>query len=307
MSRRLLIFLVLAPAVFGQQEYAAAGWMPSGSGSAAVKADGLPTGPVPALSKSGANVTVTWPQVFFADGTAVGGYVVHRYRASDNTEFAVGAGCSGTVSGTSCTENGVATGTWVYRIEPVRALWRGALGAGASIGVGRANLTGLQILNASGGQTGRAEPGDTVVVTFDDYVDVASFCSTWSGNTSNQSVTADNVVSVRLDNAAVNGHDKLSVSTTSAACGGAFKWGYIDLGTNGYTNPTGATFAGTGAGASTITWSAAAKTLTIKLGALSGASSRVNASFTATYTPDPANTSNGSQIIGTVSDTAIHF
>ncbi len=53
------------------------------------------------------------------------GYIVNRYNASTGAPATVGAGCSGVVTTTTCTEVSVAPGTWVYTDTPVQVNWTG--------------------------------------------------------------------------------------------------------------------------------------------------------------------------------------
>jgi hypothetical protein len=105
--------LVLAGAAGGA-------WQSTGAGAAAVGSKTMPSGRV-----SGHDVTVSWSASTFAGGGAVAGYVVRRYDTLGAAQT-VGASCSGVVSGTSCTESGVPTGTWTYTVTPAQGNWRGA-------------------------------------------------------------------------------------------------------------------------------------------------------------------------------------
>src|SRR5262249_39744961 len=42
------------------------------------------------------------------------------------------------------------------------------------------------------GTAGRADAGDTIVITFNEQMSVSSFCSAWSGDTTDQSITGNN-------------------------------------------------------------------------------------------------------------------
>jgi hypothetical protein len=90
-------------------------------GSKSMPAGNTPSGTVPALSS---NVTVSWTASQFASGQNVPGYVVKRYNALNALQTTL-ASCSGTVTGTSCTENGVPAGTWKYTVTPAAGNWRG--------------------------------------------------------------------------------------------------------------------------------------------------------------------------------------
>jgi hypothetical protein len=63
--------------------------------------------------------------VTLASGAVVAGYTVQRYNAINGTPASVGAGCSGTVTTTSCTELNVPAGSWVYTETPVQQSWTG--------------------------------------------------------------------------------------------------------------------------------------------------------------------------------------
>jgi hypothetical protein len=103
-----------------------ASWAVDASGMAASKAKTLLGGNTPTGSVSGTAVTLTWTASLFDDGTTVSSYVVRRYNGITSTEATVLAGCSGTVTGTTCTENGVPIGSWRYTVTPAAGAWRGA-------------------------------------------------------------------------------------------------------------------------------------------------------------------------------------
>ena len=107
---------------------AGAQWPASGSGPAASAAALMPTGPTPTASASGSQVTVTWSAVDLSNGSAVAGYTVLRFNAVNGTQATVGAGCAEVVSATSCTEQAVPAGSWVYATVPVMNNWSGPQG-----------------------------------------------------------------------------------------------------------------------------------------------------------------------------------
>ena len=107
-----------------------------------------------------------------------------------------------------------------------------------------------------------------IVVKFSGQMRVSSFCSTWVGDGSPQSIAGNGVVTVVVTHGIGAAHDVLTV-TTSSGC--AFNFGNIDLATNTYVTGN-VTFSGNGANASTINWNGASPyTLTIKLGTKGGA------------------------------------
>lgn len=168
-------------------------------------------------------------------------------------------------------------------------------------------------INNGGPTAGTPERLDTVVVGFSERLSVSSLCSTWSNDNVNQSISANSVVSVTMrNNASASGNDLLVVSTTSAACGGAFRFGSVDLGSAQFVTGTGdAVFAGGGASASTVSWNATSFQLTIRLGAKSGGTGTVGsvaAATTATYSPAAGITSSsGNAVTGTVGSTRVQF
>lgn len=114
----VLLGLTLAPP-------ALAAWSGGGSGKASAVAYRMPTGGQPSTSASGSSVSVHWPGAAFPDNKAVAGYVIHRFDAASGTQATVGAGCSGTVTTTTCTELNVPAGTWIYTDTPVQDNWTG--------------------------------------------------------------------------------------------------------------------------------------------------------------------------------------
>jgi len=116
----LASFLVLGPA-----SAALASWSAQGSGGAASAATVMPTGAQPVAGAAGSSVTVSWSASTFPGGPPVGGYVVKRFNAVTAVQSPVGSGCSGVVTATTCTENAVPSGAWVYTDTPVQLNWTG--------------------------------------------------------------------------------------------------------------------------------------------------------------------------------------
>jgi hypothetical protein len=100
---------------------APASWKGATSGSASAKARTLGSVAQPTTAIVNGNVTVRWTAP--ASGAPVTGYLVRRYDDSGNAQT-TGAGCSGTIASTSCTESAVPPGTWRYRVTAVNAKWR---------------------------------------------------------------------------------------------------------------------------------------------------------------------------------------
>jgi len=108
---------------------AMAAWTLGGTGSSAGAATVMPTGSTPSGSASGTSVTLTWSAVTFPNGSAVAGYVIHRYNSITGGPATVGPGCAGTVTTTTCTEGAVPQGTWIYSETPVQNNWTGGQSA----------------------------------------------------------------------------------------------------------------------------------------------------------------------------------
>lgn len=107
---------------------ALASWSLSGSGTAAALGDVMPSGTQPTASATGTSVLLQWSAASFAGGGTVAAYVVNQFNATTGNSQSVGPGCSGQVTGTSCTETGVPAGTWDYSISTVQHNWTGAAG-----------------------------------------------------------------------------------------------------------------------------------------------------------------------------------
>jgi hypothetical protein len=108
---------------------AGASWAVGASGTAATKAKTMLGGNVPNGSASGSSVTLTWTASLFADGSTIPSYAIRRFNALTSAEATVLSACSGIVTGTTCTENGVALGSWKYTVTPAAGAWRGAQSA----------------------------------------------------------------------------------------------------------------------------------------------------------------------------------
>ena len=121
LRRAAIVLTVVAAGLSTGTAYAS--WGGTGSGSGAVKAAQLPTATAPTASTSVHSVTVTWPATTIG-GQNVSGYSVKRYSTGGAAQT-VGAGCSGTISGLTCTETSVPSGTWRYTVTPLQGAWTG--------------------------------------------------------------------------------------------------------------------------------------------------------------------------------------
>ena len=124
MGRLLPAALVLLTAL-GAPVASRAAWQAPGSGGEFARAISLAGGNTPSASVSGSSVTVSWSATTLPGGAPVEGYVVSRYSAGGALQ-SIGSACTGTITTTSCTENGVPNGSWRYTVTPVQGNWTGA-------------------------------------------------------------------------------------------------------------------------------------------------------------------------------------
>ncbi len=148
-------------------------------------------------------------------------------------------------------------------------------------------VTAVTLTNGTG-TAGRVDQSDQIQITYSDPMSVSSLCSTWSGDGSDQTINADNQVTVTLTNGGA-GNDTLTISSPTCT----LNLGTINLGSTAYTTAT-VTYGGAGANKSTLAWSASTQKLTITLGQVSGAGPATVATSAATLTPSTSalNTSN---------------
>jgi hypothetical protein len=181
---------------------------------------------------------------------------------------------SGTIATLSLTEGtgaaDTAAGSFTVALTANPAGIRDGLGNQASFAATAATdqvaprVTGVSLVDG-GGTPGRIQPADQIVVTFSEAMKVSKFCSTWSGDSTNQSLNAANDVTVTLHDGGL-GNDSLTVG--SGTC--SFNFGTLDPGSGSYVSGGDATFKGTGSNKSSVAWNPAARTLTVVLGSKTG-------------------------------------
>ncbi len=128
---RAVVAVSIAVAALTLASAALASWQTPGSGSGYVKSKTMPTGNTPSTSVSNRKVTVSWSASTLPGGGAVDGYLVKRYNTGGSQQT-IGANCSGTITGLTCTENAVPSGSWKYTVTPVLANWLGTESAMSS-------------------------------------------------------------------------------------------------------------------------------------------------------------------------------
>ncbi|MGH9042584.1 MAG: hypothetical protein ACRDZ3_20410 [Acidimicrobiia bacterium] len=127
-------------------------------------------------------------------------------------------------------------------------------------------ITAMTLTNL-GNTSGRVEKDDRMTVTFSEPIKVSTFCSAWSGDTTDKSLSSSKDVTVTLKNGLSGGNDSVTVGSDTCS----FSFGTLDLASPSYVSSSDATFEGSSSSnRSTISWSVAARTLTIELGTKSG-------------------------------------
>ncbi|MGO4234732.1 beta strand repeat-containing protein [Pseudarthrobacter sp. YAF2] len=127
-SRRLPWIVTALLLLLGTGTAAYAFWASTTSSSnAAAAADALSPGSKPAVTATGAALTVSWAGGTTVNGRAATAYIVTRYSAATGgTATPASGGCAGTVITLTCTEQSVPGGVWYYTVTPAIALWTGA-------------------------------------------------------------------------------------------------------------------------------------------------------------------------------------
>ena len=171
--RALSSAVIVASLVIGGPGVAQASWNASASGKGYAKAVSVPQGSTPSGSVNGRDVVVSWAATRFPDNAPVAGYTIQRFDASSGISQTVLASCTGTIAALTCTEFGVAPGTWKYAVTPRQGLWTGAQSVkSVTITVGSPSLmlstTTLSALpTTSGGSIANFLDGESVTYRLD--------------------------------------------------------------------------------------------------------------------------------------------
>src|SRR2546423_8589133 len=133
LTRRRLVIVAVAAAAAATAAGAWGYWSATASaGSKGVAAAAsVNQGATPSVSATaiGREVSVSWGASTLSNGASVSGYLIRRYPSGGGlpTISPVGT-CTGTVAATSCVDDDVPPGTWVYSVVPVVGSWRGPEG-----------------------------------------------------------------------------------------------------------------------------------------------------------------------------------
>jgi hypothetical protein len=83
-------------------------------------------GAAPTAESHGTHVILSWGASSLTSGAPVDGYIVKRYDAVTDTPQQILTNCTGTITGTACTELDMPLGDWKYTVTPVIGdNWRG--------------------------------------------------------------------------------------------------------------------------------------------------------------------------------------
>lgn len=185
--------------------------------------------------------------------------------------------------------DGVQTATGKKLGNPSVAGDGGFLGQSYSVDRTPPTVTGLELRNRVGGIAGKIEQGDQIVVTYSRRMQVRSFCSTWSGDESDQQILTG--VHIRADNNGASGDDELD-QFSAPNC--TFNFGTIDLNDGDYVSNDRTFDSG-----AKIEWFATSRQLVITLGAASGSTGVETDAHRATYNIDgDLRSSTGQQLPG---------
>ena len=139
--RRMLTGVaIVASLVVATPGIAQAAWTAAATSKGYAKAVSVPQGNTPTTSVNGRDVTVSWAVARFPNTTPVAGYTVRRFDSSTGVPQTVLASCTGTIATLTCTEFGVAPGTWKYAVTPKQALWTGPESVQSAHGHGRISV-----------------------------------------------------------------------------------------------------------------------------------------------------------------------
>ncbi|MBT2514691.1 hypothetical protein J7E82_14470 [Arthrobacter sp. ISL-30] len=167
----------------------------SSTNFAAAQADALAAGPTPTTAVSAGSVTVSWTPGSTSAGRPATGYSIARYAApTGGAKIPAAGSCSGTVSGLTCTDINVPTGTWYYTVTPSISLWQGPEGARSTATQVDTTPPAAPVINAPGyvnpstmasvPVNGTAEAGSTVALTVTDAGAAHTLTQTITANAS---------------------------------------------------------------------------------------------------------------------------
>lgn len=259
------------------------------------------------------NTSYTAPNTVWTLANAPGG--------AGNTIATSGVSVSGTVATLTLNEGTVNTAPGVYsgttlssftialaaNANGIRDVAGNTSSFAATSASDKANPVATALTFNSGNNT--PSEGDTIDIAFSEPLTVSTMCSTWSGNTSDQTSLNGNGAPVTyriVNNGAASSNDQFTVQSITGGNCATFSFGTVDLGSQAYVTAN-QDISGSGSHASKILWTFSTRTLRFTLGSTSGTSA-VTTSPTAIFTPGGSITDiAGNGVTGTVSHTGNHF
>jgi endonuclease YncB( thermonuclease family) len=173
-ARRIVAIAIVAVSfVAARPSIARAAWTGGTNGNGYSKAVSVPQASAPSGVVNGRDVAVSWPVTRLPDNTPVSSYTVRRFDAGSGTSQTVAASCAGTIAALTCTEFGVAPGSWKYAVVPVQGQWLGPQSPnGATVTVASPSLslstTTISALpSTSGGSVASFLDGESVTFRLD--------------------------------------------------------------------------------------------------------------------------------------------
>jgi hypothetical protein len=191
--RALAAVLTLSLATGTAWGFWTSGSAPGGNGAAA--ATTVDAGATPTATVTARAVTLAWDASSLASGASVAGYLVRRLDAATLSPQPLGAGCTGTVVATTCTETAVPDGTWLYTVTPVIGTsWRGATSPAST-----------PVVIDAGGPTGGSVDATGLVGTGSRYSTTPSLSLTLAKGTDAHGLASSGAVLTRSSGTLSNG------------------------------------------------------------------------------------------------------
>jgi PKD repeat protein len=138
-----------------------------------------PTAPLGLTATGGTGqVTLNWSPPASDNGQIVTSYKVYRGTASGGETLLTSGGCSGLAAVTSCTDTGLANGTYFYKVTAVNAAGEGPQSNEASATLG-ASCPSSQLLGNPGFETGTAAPWTASTGVVSNHTQEPPHSGTW--------------------------------------------------------------------------------------------------------------------------------
>lgn len=228
---------------------------------ASVTDTGNPASGVSTVTANVSSITTGQTAASLTAGSYTIGGVTYSYRSASLTANAALSAGSYTysITATDAAGNAATTNTWSVTVDNTAPA-----------------ASDVQTTNKAGGTNGKAEQGDTLILTYTETMDPNSILAGWTGASTN--------VVVRLNDGGVIGND--TVTIYNSANTSQLPLGTVDMGSTTYTSAN-VTFGASGT-ASTMVMSGA--TITIALGHVTGTDGTALLAGTMQWTPSASAT-----------------